>query len=149
MTRRLFLNFAVIAGAIATLPSVLSAKMTKRNQAAFDKKGLNDAIKALYGTSSTMEGKVKIKVPPIAENGAAVPVTISSDAENVESIALFVEGNPRALVTVIEFASNAVPKLSTRIKLGKTANVVAVAKIGGKLYSMKKNVKVTIGGCGG
>jgi len=146
MTRRLFLSLSLALGAISALPSIL---MAKRNQNAFDKVKLNDAIKALYGTASTKNGKVKIKAPAIAENGAAVPITISSSAENVESIALFVEGNPRALIAFMEVGKNTIPKFSTRIKLGKTSNVVAVAKIGNTLYKSTKNVKVTIGGCGG
>lgn len=149
MTRRLFVNLTLMLGAITALPSAL---MAKRNDGAFNesgKEGVDSAIKALYGSSKTMNGKLKIKAPAIAENGAAVPITVSSDAENVESLSIFVEGNPKALVAVVEVGKNTVPKIATRIKLGKTSNVIAVAKIGGKLYSSKKNVKVTIGGCGG
>jgi sulfur-oxidizing protein SoxY len=149
MTRRLFLNTSLVLSAIVSLPSVLSAKILKRNDKAFDKVALNDAIKALYGTSETLSGKIKLKAPKIAENGAAVPITVSVDVENVTSISLFVEGNPKALVAEMKVTKYSVPKFSTRIKLGKTSNVVVVAKVGGKLYKISKNVKVTIGGCGG
>ena len=147
MTRRLFLTASAVFSAMAALPLSLSA--LTRNDGAFKQEKLADAIKALYGTSKTSDGKVNIKAPEIAENGAAVPVTISSDADGVESLALFVEGNPRALVSYVNVPKNGIPSVATRIKLAKTSNVVAVAKINGTLYQTKKNVKVTIGGCGG
>jgi sulfur-oxidizing protein SoxY len=106
---------------------------------------LNDAL----GSSSLNDsGDIKIKAPDIAENGSVVPVTVSTGMSGVESITLLADANATPLLGSFDL-SNAEPYVSTRIKMGKTGNVVAVVKSGGKLYSAKKEVKVTIGGCGG
>ena len=97
----------------------------------------------------TPESRLAIKAPDIAENGAVVPVSVSTDMAGVESIALLAEGNATPLVATFELGEGAVPDVSTRIKMGKTADVIAVVKAGGKLHSARKSVKVTIGGCGG
>jgi sulfur-oxidizing protein SoxY len=100
--------------------------------------------------SSGMEesGDIKIKAPDIAENGSVVPVTISTGLSNVESITILAESNGTPLVGSFDL-SGAEAYVSTRIKMAKTGNVIAVVKSGGKMYSGKKEVKVTIGGCGG
>jgi sulfur-oxidizing protein SoxY len=92
---------------------------------------------------------INIKAPDIAENGAVVPITISTDMEGIESIALIAEKNPVPLVASFDLGTGAQGFVATRIKMGKTGDVVAVVKSGGKLYSARKGVKVTIGGCGG
>jgi sulfur-oxidizing protein SoxY len=87
--------------------------------------------------------------PDFAENGAVVPVTVSSTLSNVEAISIIASNNPSPLTSTYVLTSASVPFVSTRIKLGKTSNVMAVVKADGKLYSASKEVKVTIGGCGG
>jgi len=92
---------------------------------------------------------IKIKAPDIAENGAVVPVTVSSSIANIESISILVSHNATPLVASFDLDKEADAFVSTRIKMGKTSDVVAVAKVGDKLYRASKEVKVTIGGCGG
>jgi sulfur-oxidizing protein SoxY len=94
--------------------------------------------------------KVSIKAPDIAENGAVVPIKVSVEgAANVESITILVEGNATPLIANFRLDPVTEADVSTRIKMGKTSNVVAVVKADGKVLSAKKEVKVTIGGCGG
>jgi len=101
------------------------------------------------GGDSPEAGDIKIKAPDIAENGAVVPVTVSTGLENVESISILAAKNGNPLIASFNLGEGAEPFVSTRIKMGATADVIALVKAGGKLYSAKKEVKVTIGGCGG
>lgn len=119
-------------------------------KSAFSAKGVDASLSALYGSSKAADAKdIKIKAPDIAENGAVVPVTISSTIANAESISIFVAKNPSPLTSSYALGSGTQAYVGTRIKMGKTSDVVAVIKAGGKLYTAKKEVKVTIGGCGG
>ena len=119
-------------------------------QAAFEAKTADEAMQARYaGESPEESNSVTINAPDIAENGRVVPVTISTDLPNVESIDLYAPENPIPLVASYELSPEALPEVTTRIKMAKTQNLVAVVKSDGKLYSAKKEVKVTIGGCGG
>ncbi len=153
MQRRLFLRGSLAAGAagVAASAGLLtpSAVLAAWPKAAFESKKAEDAIKAIGGGAPTESADIKIKAPDIAENGAVVPVTISTDMADVESISLVAEANPLPLVSSTMLGEGALPYIASRIKMGKTGNVVAVVKAGGKLYSAKKQVKVTIGGCGG
>ena len=118
-------------------------------KAAFSAKTPADALKSLLGSSSTEEDSgVRIRAPDIAENGAVVPVTVVTQIK-AEAIYLVSSGNSTPLVAVFELNDKAQANISTRIKMGKTGDVVAIVRSGGKLYSNKKAVKVTIGGCGG
>ncbi|MEN8133059.1 MAG: thiosulfate oxidation carrier protein SoxY, partial [Pseudomonadota bacterium] len=92
---------------------------------------------------------ITVKAPDIAENGAVVPITVSSTLTGVTSIAILVEKNARPLTASYDLAEGTEAYISNRIKMGKTSDVVAVVKADGKLYQAKKSVKVTIGGCGG
>jgi sulfur-oxidizing protein SoxY len=106
------------------------------------------ALTALLGTDQTIpSNQITLKVPEIAENGAVVPVTISTTLKNVESISVVVENNPRPLVVNFELVSRALPEISTRIKMAETTQVMAVVKTDTGIYSTSKNVKVTLGGC--
>lgn len=117
---------------------------------AFDAKSVDAALNGLF-SSSAIQGsdKIKIKVPDIAENGAVVPVSVEVDMTGVEAISILAEKNATPLTSSYILGSNTEPFVATRIKLGKTTSVIAVVKAGGKLYSVGKEVKVTIGGCGG
>jgi len=152
--RRTFLKGTValsVAGLAGTAglvraPRVEAAEWPKT---AYEAKSVDDALKALYGSSqTTASGAIKIKAPPVAENGAVVPVTVSADLPNVESISIFVEKNERPLVSAMNI-SGADPYYSTFIKMAQTSDVHFVVKSGGKLYSSKATIKVTAGGCGG
>jgi len=152
--RRKFIKSAVGLGAIAAtigtgllMPQRAIAAYIKE---AFAAKDVSSALTAAVGSDShTPSDAIKLKAPDIAENGAVVPVTVSSTLPNVESITIIASANQLPLTSIYQLSSTSVPFVSTRIKMGKTAEVVAVVKSDGKLYSATKEVKVTIGGCGG
>ena len=107
-------------------------------------------MSGLFGSAdNTPSGDIQIKAPDIAENGAVVPVSVTTSIAGVSSIAILAEKNAFPLAANFELASNTKGYISTRIKMGKTSDVIAVVRAGGKAYSARKNVKVTIGGCGG
>mgnify|MGYP003602469264 FL=1 len=121
------------------------------NKAAFDAKTLGDALKAL-GASGAPEasGSVTLTAPDIAENGAVVPLAVASSLPNVKQLVLLVEKNPNALVAVFNVSPEVDASFATRAKMGETSDVYAVAITGdGKAHFAKKEVKVTLGGCGG
>ena len=154
MQRRSFLKgtlagsaVAVAVGAGLLSPRTVLAAWPK---AAFEAKSVNDAMSKLFGSAaSTPSADIKIKAPDIAENGAVVPVSVSTSLGNVASIVVIAEKNGTPLASNFKLGANAIPNVSTRIKMGKTSDVIAVVKANGKAYSARKNVKVTIGGCGG
>ena len=118
---------------------------------AFDTENVGDATNALYGGTDALEtDAITFKAPDIAENGRVVPVTISVGLNNIDSIALMVPENPAPLVATFEMSKQSNVSVGTRIKMGKTSPLVAVVKADGKIYTASsKEVKVTIGGCGG
>jgi len=152
-TRRLILQGA---GAIAlfglgTLPftPALAAANDKYPEDAFKQKSDADAIKALYGKTAEASDKVKLDAPEIAENGAVVPVAVTTTLADVTSISFFVSENPNALAASYVIPASTVPAVANRLKMAKTCNVIAIVESGGKLYSATREVKVTVGGCGG
>jgi sulfur-oxidizing protein SoxY len=153
MKRRTFLKGTLAAGTVgmAVSAGLLTprAVMAAWPKEAFEAKSMDAAMQATVGATGTSAGDITIKAPDIAENGAVVPVTVSTGISGVESISIFAEQNANPLTSSYMLASNAEPFVSTRIKMGKTSNVIAVVKAGGKLYNASKEVKVTIGGCGG
>jgi sulfur-oxidizing protein SoxY len=152
--RRVFLKGSLAAGTVgvAAAAGLLApqAVLAAWNEKAFKAKSIDDALSAAMGTASgSASDAIKIKAPDIAENGAVVPVSISSDLGSAESIALLAEGNASPLVATFNLGEGAIADVSTRIKMGKTSDVIAVVKADGKLHTARKSVKVTIGGCGG
>jgi sulfur-oxidizing protein SoxY len=118
------------------------------NKAAFESKAMSDAMKAL-GAGNPVDSKdIVITAPDIAENGAVVPVAVMSKIANTQQISIISEKNPRPLMATFDVSSGSEGYISTRIKMGETSNVWAVVKADGKFYSAKKEVKVTVGGCG-
>ena len=154
MKRRTFLKGSVAAGAVSaavgagllTPRMVLAAWPT----AAFEAGSVDSALDALAGAHQ-LEGsdKISIRAPDIAENGAVVPVSVTTSIAGAESISILAEKNAAPLTASFKLGPNTEGYISTRIKMGKTSSVIAVVKAGGKLYSTGKEVKVTIGGCGG
>tara|TARA_B100000035_G_scaffold130449_1_gene110876 strand:+ start:508 stop:939 length:432 start_codon:yes stop_codon:yes gene_type:complete len=142
----------LLAGSLAVAPSFI---MTNKAYAAwpkksFDIKDLNESVSSVYGHSNLEESsKVKLKAPEIAENGAIVPINVSTSLDNVDSIMIFVENNPQPLSSGYELTALSEPSIGTRLKMGKTSNVMAAVKSGDKVYTSTQEVKVTIGGCGG
>ncbi len=117
--------------------------------AAFQTKSIADTLKAL-GVSSPADSKdVVINSPDIAENGAVVPVGVRSNLPRTEMIALLVEKNPNALAGAYTLMEGAEPDVNMRIKMGQSSDVFAIVKADGKYYMAKKEIKVTLGGCGG
>ncbi|MBK1719894.1 thiosulfate oxidation carrier protein SoxY [Thiocystis violacea] len=152
--RRILLKGSLAAGSVGV--AVGAGLLTPRlvlaewNEAAFHAKDIPSALTASMGSDAAeTSDKIKIKAPDIAENGAVVPVTVETDLEGVTSIAIIAAENQTPLIASFELAESALPFVSTRIKMAKTADVVAIVKVGDKLYQNAKNVKVTIGGCGG
>ncbi len=151
LIRRRFLGGAAcFCGLLAFSGQLIAALKPGRPDGAFDAESFGKAMAALEADGAVeVPDKIKIKVPDIAENGAVVPVSISTSLTGVRRIALLVVDNPTPLNSVYEFHEGAVPYIATRVKMLKTSNVVALVEAGGKLYSARKEVKVTIGGCGG
>ena len=153
MQRRMFLRGTIATGAagIAASAGLLTpqAVLAAWPEGAFGATDVKSAMCAIAGGDSPEAGEIKIKAPDIAENGAVVPITVSTKMEGVESISILASKNGTPLIASFNLGENAEAFASTRIKMGKTADVVALVKADGKLYSAKKEVKVTIGGCGG
>jgi sulfur-oxidizing protein SoxY len=152
-TRRLVLQGAgAVAlfglGTLAVTPA-LAAANDKYPEDAFKQKGDADAIKALYGKTAETSDKIKLDAPEIAENGAVVPIAATTTLADVTSIAFFVNENPNSLAASYVIPAGTMPAVSNRLKMAKTTSVTAIVEAGGKLYSATKEVKVTVGGCGG
>ncbi|HEX5464282.1 MAG TPA: thiosulfate oxidation carrier protein SoxY [Burkholderiales bacterium] len=155
--RRLLLKCTLATGAaglavgagLISVPAFAAAKPPQWPGDAFKQKNIDAAIKALYGQSAVKSDKIEMNVPTIAENGAVVPVSVKTSLPDVTSIALMIEGNPYALAASFTIPQGTLPYVSNRFKMRKTSDVIALVVSGGKLYSTSKNVKVTIGGCGG
>jgi len=152
--RRTFLKTAGGASTIAIAAAAGLIKPTEVlavewNKAAFDAKGVPDAMKAVGATGAADSKDILIKAPDIAENGAVVPIEVTSKIAGTSAIMLMVEKNPSPLTANFDLSNGADGYVSTRIKMGQTSNVRAVVKAGGKSYTAVKEVKVTIGGCGG
>ena len=131
------------------LVPAFAAANDKYPEEAFKAKNEAEAIKALYGKAPEVSDKVKLDAPEIAENGAVVPVSVSTSLADVTSISLLVPENPVALVASYKIPAGTMPSVANRIKMAKTSNVIVVVEAGSKLYSATKEVKVTVGGCGG
>jgi sulfur-oxidizing protein SoxY len=145
------------AGASSALAAALAAGVLKPtqvwaaewNKAAFDAKDLDGALKGIGAAGAAESKDVTIKAPDIAENGAVVPIEIASTVPNTQQISVFIDKNPLPLAASFDFANGAQPSVAVRLKMGQTSNIRVVAKADGKFYSATKEVKVTVGGCGG
>ena len=151
--RRNVLKSAAGASAVAVAVAAGLLKPTQAlaawNKSAFEAKNVGDALKGI-GISGPSDSKdIIIKAPDIAENGAVVPVEVSSSIAGITGIAILAEKNAQPLVGNFGLAGGAEGFISTRIKMGQTSLIRAVVSAGGKSYTSAKEVKVTIGGCGG
>ncbi len=154
MKRRVFLKGTLASSAVAVAvgAGLLSPRLVLAAwpKSAFEAKNVNDALNGLYNSDlAPASDAIKVDAPDIAENGAVVPVTVETSLKNVESITIFSEKNQTPLVASFNMTQKTEGYISTRIKMGQTSNVIAVVKADGKLHSARKEVKVTIGGCGG
>jgi sulfur-oxidizing protein SoxY len=120
------------------------------NKAAFESKSMDDAYKAMAGGPPAQSKDIAFfSTPDIAENGAVVPIGISSSIPKTESIAILIEKNPNMLAASFDIPQGTEPALTTRVKMGQSSNVYALVKADGKYYVASKEIKVTLGGCGG
>ncbi len=150
--RRNVLKGATGAGAVAVAVAAGLLKPTQvlaAPRSAFEAKDLAGAMSGLGATGAAESKDITIKAPDIAENGAVVPVEVTSAIAGTSSIAIIAEKNATPLVADFDLMGGTQPFISTRIKMGQTALVRAVVTAGGKNYTATKEVKVTIGGCGG
>lgn len=120
-------------------------------KAAFDSESMADVMKELFNEESVpnTSDEVHLKAPDIAENGSVVPISVASSISGVTRIVILVEDNPSPMTASFDLGQGAAANVSTRIKMGTTSNVIALVEADGKIYAARKNVKVTIGGCGG
>jgi sulfur-oxidizing protein SoxY len=119
------------------------------NKAAFDAKSMADTLKAIGAGTPTDSKDVQVTGPDIAENGAVVPVGVSSTLPNVTMVAILIEKNPNALSATFTLPEGTEANVQTRVKMGQTSNVYALVKSDGKFFMATKEIKVTLGGCGG
>ena len=141
------LGLMVAAGLITAEEAY--AQQQAWNKAAFETKSLDDTVKALGGAGVAQSADIAITAPDIAENGAVVPVAVASKIPNTQWIYVLVEKNPNSLAAGFGIPAGTEPNIATRIKMGQTSNVHAVVKADNKFYVATKEVKVTLGGCGG
>ena len=119
------------------------------NKAAFDAKSMADTLKAIGAGTPTDSKDVQVTGPDIAENGAVVPVGVSSTLPNVTMVAILIEKNPNALSATFNLPEGTEANVQTRVKMGQTSNIYALVKSDGKFFMATKEIKVTLGGCGG
>ena len=151
--REMLTRSAQVAGMLAALgmlPGLVHAQAAGYNAAAFDAKTMADLMKALGGSAPVESKDVTITGPDIAENGAVVPVGAATSLPGVKRLLLLVEKNPAMLSAMFDVSDAVEPNFSTRVKMGQSSNVFAVAMMAdGKVLYAAKEVKVTLGGCGG
>jgi len=141
--------FALLAAAGLIGTEEALAQQQAWNKSAFEAKSLDETVKALGGPSAVQSADITITAPDIAENGAVVPVGVTSKIPNTQNVYILVEKNPNSLAAGFAIPTGTEPNVSTRIKMGQTSNVYAVVKADNKFYVATKEVKVTLGGCGG
>lgn len=146
--RRALLKYSTVFGLMASAGLISSAQAEDWNKAAFEGKSLDDVFKVLGVSSPEKSSAVTLNAPDIAENGAVVPVGISTTLK-AEQMAILVEKNPSTLAAQFFFSIGTEPFVTTRIKMGQTSNVYALVKADGKWSMAVKEIKVTLGGCGG
>lgn len=143
MNRRTFLA----AGLGALLIS--GAARAAWPEAAFEAERADDVLAKLGGADAAASDAITITAPDIAENGAVVPISVSTTLPEVTRVSILVASNPLPLTSTYDLAAGSVPYVATRVKMLKTSAVVALVEAGGKTYAATREVKVTIGGCGG
>lgn len=149
--RRSFLSRAAAFGLTTALSTTLGARLAAAawNKPAFDGKTMADTLKQLGVDGAKDSGDVQIIASDIAENGAVVPVQAVSKIPDTTRIAFLVEKNPNTLAALFDIGPDMVADVTTRIKMGQTSNVIVVVTAGGKNFTATKEIKVTLGGCGG
>lgn len=141
---------AAMLASIGMFPSLAQAQAAGFNAPAFEAKNMADLMKALSGGAPTESKDITVTAPDIAENGAVVPVGAATSLPGVKRLLILVEKNPALLAAMFEITDAVEADVSTRVKMGQSSNVYAVAMMAdGKTLFAQKEVKVTLGGCGG
>ena len=149
ITRRDALRTTGALGTLVSLGLITTEQaMAAESRPAFASKTLSGALEAIGGQPATSD-QIEVIAPDIAENGAVVPVATVSKLPNTTDVWFLVENNPQPMAAHFAFPAGTAPEVKTRVKMGKTSDVIVVAKADGKLYMAKKETKVTLGGCGG
>jgi sulfur-oxidizing protein SoxY len=130
-------------------PQFAFAEAADWNKAAFDTRNVADTVKALGGPNAVESKDIQIIAPDIAENGALVPVTVTSNIPKTQTISILVDKNPNTLAASFAIPEGTDPYVQTRIKMGQTSSITILVKADAKNYTVSKEVKVTLGGCGG
>lgn len=148
--REVLAQSATVAGMLAAAGMLPATAQAAWNKAAFDAKSVEAVVKAMGGSAPQPSSDVTLTGPDIAENGAVVPVGASSTLPGVKRLMLMVEKNPNTLAASFDLTEHVEPNVSTRVKMGQSSDVYAVAMLAdGKVLFAKKEIKVTLGGCGG
>jgi sulfur-oxidizing protein SoxY len=138
----------LLAAAGWLAPETAAAQAWNKN--AFEAKTMDETMKAFGGGAPAQSKDIAfVSTPDIAENGAVVPIGVSSSIPKTESIAILVEKNPNLLAASFDIPAGTDPSVTTRVKMGQSSNVFALVKADGKYYVASKEIKVTLGGCGG
>lgn len=153
-SRRIALKGAGMSGVLAAglatgllRPTVAHA--VAWNKSAFEATTVADALKSLQIGTPAQSADIAIKAPDIAENGAVVPIDITSKIPGTQSITVLIDKNPFPYVGTFDVSQGALPYVHVRVKMGETSNVRVVVAANGQTYQAAKEIKVTIGGCGG
>lgn len=146
--RRNLVKMTALIGLMATTGLISLAEAEEWNKKAFDAKSMDDTMKALGGSAPAKSSDITLNAPDIAENGAVVPVGIST-ALKATQMAIIVEKNPSSLAAQLFLPEGAQGFVSTRVKMAQTSNIYALVKVDNKWLMTSKEVKVTLGGCGG
>ena len=145
--KALYASLAGLAASWGLLPANVHAA---RPDSAFTAKDIESGLVELFGDNGVEDsGDIEIKAPEIAENGAVVPIKVTANVSNPEAMALVVAKNPNPVICSYDLTPEVVPTVSMRIKMGESSDVIALVKANGKIYQSVKEVKVTVGGCGG
>jgi sulfur-oxidizing protein SoxY len=138
----------LLAAAGWLAPETAAAQAWNKN--AFEAKTMDETMKAIGGGAPAQSKDIVfVSTPDIAENGAVVPIGITSSIPKTESIAILIEKNPNMLAASFDIPAGTDPSVGTRVKMGQSSNVYALVKADGKYYVAAKEIKVTLGGCGG
>jgi sulfur-oxidizing protein SoxY len=149
LKRREAMRLTALIGLMAVTGLISQVEAAEWNKAAFEGKSLDEVLKNLGGSSADKSAALTLNAPDIAENGAVVPVAVTTTLPKVQQIAILVDKNPNTLAAQFFMGGDLEPFISTRVKMSQTSNMHALVKADGKWFVATKEVKVTLGGCGG
>ena len=147
LTRRNVIKYSSFGTLFAALTPSMKAAFAEWPSESFANTAYDASLSAVIGDAELQEGGITIEAPEIASNGATVPITISSDLDNIKTISVLVEKNPRPYISTFFMNDKLEPSVSVRVKMRETSNVVAIVETDSGHYMAKQSVKVTAGGC--